>query len=527
MDLNLFGFRITKPKKEQGVASQGFVTPVPEDGSTTVSAGGYFGTYVDLDATSKTESELITRYRQIAMLPECDMAINDIVTDAIANLDNEPPVEIDVDDIESSPKLKNAITNEFKEILKLLDFNAKAHDIFRRWYIDGRIYYQKIVDKTNLKRGIVEMRFIDPRKIKKVRDIKKDKLPNGVEVIKTIDEYFLYNDKGINYNVAFGTSQNTTAGSGIKISPDAISYCHSGLIDIDKNIVIGYLHKAIKPANQLKMMEDAVVIYRLSRAPERRIFYIDVGNLPKLKAEQYLKDIMARYRNKIVYDSSTGEIRDDRKFMSMLEDFWLPRREGGRGTEITTLPGGENLGEMDDVNYFQNKLYQSLNVPVSRLQPSTGINFGRQVEVTRDELKFAKFISRLRNKFSDLFRDLLKTQLLLKGIIVDQDWDVIKDQIYFKYTDDEYFSEAKEFEILRNRIDLLNQMTPYVGLYFSQEYVKKTVLKLSEDDMEEMEQQIEAEPPPMMTAGAPMPGPGGGGGEQPQVLDPSTINNKK
>jgi hypothetical protein len=499
MDLNLFGFRITKPKKESATQkNQGFVTPQPEDGATTVAAGGYYGTYVDLDATSKTESELITRYRQMAFYPECDMAIEDIVSEAIANLDDEPPVQLDVDELNVSPNIRKAIQAEFDEILKLLDFNSRAHDIFRRWYVDGRLYYQKIIDVQNSKKGIVELRYIDPRKIKKVRDVKKEKLPSGVEVVKTIDEFYLYNEKGITYSVAFGSSQQVTNGVGLKITPDTIAYCHSGLIEMEKNIVVGYLHKAIKPVNQLKMMEDALVIYRLSRAPERRIFYIDVGNLPKLKAEQYLKDIMARYRNKIVYDSSTGEIRDDRKFTSMLEDFWLPRRDGGRGTEITTLPGGENLGQIDDITYFQNKMYQALNVPISRLQPQTGLSFGRQVEVTRDELKFAKFINRLRNKFSDLFRDLLKTQLILKGVIVEQDWNEIKEAIRYKFAEDQYFKEAKDAEMMRNRVDLLNQVQPYVGTYYSQAYIRKNLLHLTDDEIDNIEKEIAAEPPPLI-----------------------------
>jgi hypothetical protein len=501
MELNLFGFRITKPKKESAAqSSQGFVTPTPEDGATTIAAGGYYGTYVDLDATSKTESELITRYRQMAFYPECDMAIEDIVSEAIANIDDEPPVQLDVDELNVSPNIRKAIQAEFDEILKLLDFNSRAHDIFRRWYIDGRIFYQKIIDVKNSKKGIVELRYIDPRKIKKVRDVKKEKLPSGVEIVKTIDEFYLYNERGITYSVAYGSSQQVTNGVGLKITPDTIAYCHSGLIDMEKNIVVGYLHKAIKPVNQLKMMEDALVIYRLARAPERRIFYIDVGNLPKLKAEQYLKDIMARYRNKIVYDSSTGEIRDDRKFTSMLEDFWLPRRDGGKGTEISTLPGGENLGQIDDITYFQNKMYQALNVPVSRLQPQTGMSFGRQVEVTRDELKFAKFINRLRNKFSDLFRDLLKTQLILKGVIVEQDWADIKEQIRYKYAEDQYFKEAKDAEMMRNRMDLLNMVQPYVGTYYSQSYVKKNLLHLTDAEMDNIEKEIAAEPPSLMLA---------------------------
>ena len=494
MDIKLFGFKISRPKPEPK-AAQSFVTPTAEDGATTISAGGYYGTYVDLDATSKTESELITRYRQMALYPECDMAIEDIVSEAIANVDDEPPVVLDVEELNFSTNIRKTIETEFEEILRLLDFNSKAHEIFRRWYVDGRLYYQKIVDTGNAKKGILELRYIDPRKIKKVRDIKKEKMPNGIDIIRTIEEFYLYNDKGIQYSVAVGTSQNVTTGAGIKITLDSIAYCHSGVVDLDKNIVVGYLHKAIKPVNQLKMMEDALVIYRLSRAPERRIFYIDVGNLPKLKAEQYLKDIMARYRNKIVYDSNTGEVRDDRKFMSMLEDFWLPRREGGRGTEITTLPGGENLGQIDDIQYFQRKMYQSLNIPLSRLEQSSGLTFGRVSEVTRDELKFAKFVGRLRNKFSDLFRDLLKTQLILKGIIVEADWEDIKEKVRFKFAEDQYFTEVKEAETIRNRIDLLTQMQPYVGLYYSQDYIKRKILHMTDDEVENIEAQIQKEPP--------------------------------
>lgn len=498
MDLNLFGFKISRPKKEPARA-QSFVTPVAEDGATTISAGGYYGTYVDLDATSKTESELITRYRQMAMHAECDMAIEDIVSEAIANIDDEPPVRIDLEELQLSENIRKTIEQEFDEILSLLDFNSKAHEIFRRWYVDGRIYYQKIVDTGNAKKGILELRYIDPRKIKKIRDVKKEKLPNGIDIIRTIDEYYLYNDKGIQFNVALSSSQTVSQGTGIRITLDSIAYCHSGLVDLDKNIVVGYLHKAIKPVNQLKMMEDALVIYRLARAPERRIFYIDVGNLPKIKAEQYLKDVMTRYRNKIVYDSSTGEVRDDRKFMSMLEDFWLPRRDGGRGTEITTLPGGENLGQIDDIIYFQKKMYQALNVPLSRLEQSTGVTFGRVAEVTRDELKFAKFIGRLRNKFADLFRDLLKTQLILKGIIVEADWDDIKEKLRFDFAQDQYFEEIKDAENMRNRMDLLQQVQPYVGLYYSQGYVKRNILRLTDDEIENIENEIKEEPPnPMM-----------------------------
>jgi hypothetical protein len=379
-----------------------------------------------------------------------------------------------------------------------LGFNIKGFDIFRRWYVDGRIYYQKIIDEKNPKRGIIELRQIDPRKIRKVRELKKDKDPKtGVDLIKSIEEFLIYNEKGINYQPNYSTAA-TGANQGLKISLDSISYVPSGLNDSEKNVVLSYLHKAIKPVNQLKMMEDALVIYRLSRAPERRIFYIDVGNLPKLKAEQYLKDIMARYRNKIVYDSATGEIRDDRKFMSMLEDFWLPRREGGRGTEITTLPGGENLGQIDDIHYFQNKLYQALNVPLSRMQPQTGVSFGRATEITRDELKFAKFVGRLRKKFSQLFNDILKTQLILTGVITEQDWIEFKELIQYKFAQDQYFEEIKDAENLRNRIDLLNQMQPFVGTYFSKEYIMRSVLRMTEDEIDVMEKQIASEPAPEM-----------------------------
>ena len=359
MALNLFGFTIAKEEKPE-ITSQAIVTPVSDDGASTVTAGGYFGTFVDIDASARSESEIITRYREISNYPDCDNAIEEIVSESIAALDNEDPVKLNLDNTNLSDTLKKRILDEFETIVRLLDFNEKAHDIFRRWYVDGRVYYQKLIDTKAPDRGILELRYIDPRKIRKVREVKKEKQTNGVDLVTKIDEFFIYSDKGLNYTAGVPPSSNNN--SGIKIATDAIAYCPSGLLDLDRNLVLGYLHKAIKPVNQLKMMTDSLVIYRLSRAPERRIFYIDVGNLPKLKAEQYMKDIMARYRNKIVYDSATGEIKDDRKFMTMLEDFWLPRREGGRGTEITTLPGGENLGQIADIEYFQNKVYQSLNI---------------------------------------------------------------------------------------------------------------------------------------------------------------------
>lgn len=507
MAISLFGFTISRASPEDTTnRAQSFITPTPDDGASTVQAGGYFGTFVDLDATAKSESELITRYREASMYPDCSSAIDEIVSEAIAAVDDENPVDINLDEIDLDEGIKKTISTEFKQVLRLLEFNSKGFDIFRRWYVDGRLYYQKVIDIKAPKRGVLELRQIDPRKIRKVRNVSKEKLPSGVEVIKNIEEFFIYNEKGIQFNANYFSGGPSHTNQGIKIAPDSITFVPSGLLDLEKNVVLSYLHKAIKPVNQLKMMEDALVIYRLSRAPERRIFYIDVGNLPKIKAEQYMKDIMARYRNKIIYDSSTGEIRDDRKVMSMLEDFWLPRREGGRGTEITTLPGGENLGQIDDINYFQNKLYQSLNVPVSRMQPQTGLNFGRVAEVTRDELKFAKFVSRLRKKFNDLFNDVLRTQLILKGIITQADWEILQEGIQYQYAQDQYFQELKEAETMRNRIDLLNQVQPYVGFYFSKKYVQRNILRLSDDDIEDMDEEIGEEPQMMAPAdGAPVP----------------------
>ena len=492
MAISLFGFTIGREDKQKALQSQSFVTPVAEDGASTVSAGGYYGTYVDIDASARNESELISRYREIAKYPDCDTAIEEIVTEAIAAIDSEEPVTINLDQADLSENIKKNIRQEFNNIMVLLDFKDKAHDIFKRWYIDGRVYYQKLIDTKNNKKGIQELRYIDPRKIRKVREVKKDKLTNGVEVIKEINEFFIYNEKGLNYTPGVAPSNGN---SGIRISTDAIAFCPSGLLDLDRNIIEGYLHKAIKPVNQLKMMADSLVIYRLARAPERRIFYIDVGNLPKVKAEQYMKDIMARYRNKIVYDSSTGEIKDDRKFMTMLEDFWLPRREGGRGTEITTLPGGENLGQIQDIEFFQNKVYQALNVPVSRFQQQSGFNFGRQAEISRDEMKFAKFVSRLRRKFNALFDDLLETQLILKGVITPEDWETIKQQINYEYAQDQYYQEIKDTENLRNRIDVVNQMSPYVGIYFSKQYIRKTVLKMTDEEIETIEKENEEDAP--------------------------------
>lgn len=495
--MELFGFNISRPDKKEEARKQSFVVPTPEDGTSTINAGGYYGTYVDFTGSIKNESDLIKRYRDIAGYPDCDSAIEDIVNDAIGAADDEKPVTLNLDKVEGLPEnIKKIINDEFDELLSLLDFDSRAHDIFRRWYIDGRLYYHKVTDAKVANRGILELRYIDPRKIKKVREVIKDKGQNGVEIVKEIKEYFVYSEKGLVPNSSSNVAVPTTgqATQGIRISKDAITYCPSGVIDLDTNTVVSHLHKAIKPVNQLRMMEDALVIYRISRAPERRIFYIDVGNLPKVKAEQYLKDIMNKYRNKIVYDSTTGEIRDDKKHMSMLEDFWLPRREGGRGTEITTLDGGQTLGQIDDITYFQQKLYQSLNVPVTRLQNQQTFNLGRASEITRDELKFSKFVARLRKRFSELFDDLLKTQLILKRVITEQDWDEIQKDIEYVFAQDQFYLESKETEVLKTRIEILNQIAPYVGIYYSKDFVRRKVLRLSEDDMEQIDKENAEEP---------------------------------
>lgn len=484
-DLTLFGYTIQKKAKE--APKQSFVVPQDDDGATAINASGFFGTYMDIDTVAKSENDLISRYRDVSMYPDADSAIEDIVNEAVASQDDEVVVKIDLEKVELSKSVKSLIDEEFNNILKLLDFNSKSHDIFKRWYIDGRVYYHKIVNSANPRQGIQELRYIDPRKIKKARKINKKKdAKTGVEFIDNIEEFFIFNEKGLIATVPSTATQS----QGLKISPDSIAYCTSGLLDLDKNMVLSHLHKAIKVVNQLRMVEDSLVIYRMTRAPERRIFYIDVGNLPKAKAEQYVKSIMNQYRNKVTYDAATGEIRDEKKTMSMLEDFWMPRREGGKGTEITTLDGGQNLGEINDINYFQNKLYQSLNVPLSRMKPETGINFGRQAEITRDELKFSKFISRLRKKFTELFDDLLKTQLVLKGVMSAEDWDKIKEDIYYEFTQDSYTSEAKSSEILRNRLDLLNTITPHVGTYFSREFVYDKILHMTEDEVQDMQNDI-------------------------------------
>ena len=483
----LFGFSISRLKK-QSDPKQSFTTAPADDGTQTIAAGGYFGQYLDQEGNSKTEADLIRRYREISLHPECDLAIEDIVNEAIVANENKEAVRVNVENLPYGKDVRRKIEDEFKEVLRLMQFNTKGHDIFRRWYIDGRIFYQKVIDRNSTTRGITELKYLDPRKIKRIREVRKKRPegvtgPNMLTVVDEFVEYYLFNEKGV---------VNSTSG-GIKIAPDTIAFCPSGLIDQNKNMVLSYMQKAVKPVNQLRMIEDAAVIYRIARAPERRIFKIDVGNLPKVKAEQYLRDVMARYRNKLVYDASTGEVRDDRNYMSMLEDFWLPSREGGRGTSIETLPGGQNLGEITDIEYFRSKLYRSLNVPVSRLESNSGFNMGRASEITRDELKFTKFVQRLRKKFTELFNDILRTQLILKGIINEEDWQGVRDSITYDFLQDGHFAELKNTEIMRERLQLANEMRDYIGKFYSVEYVRKNILKQNEREMEDIDNQIKKE----------------------------------
>ena len=483
----LFGFKIEKSSKDSGGGTT-FSTPTPDDGTIDVAGGGFFGQILDTDGRERTDLDLIRRYRDIAQQAECDTAIEDIINEGIVANEDDQAVEITLDRLPYPDKIKRKIRSEFREVLRLLSFEQKGHDIFRRWYVDGRLFYHKIIDSKNPRKGIQELRYIDPTKIKKVREVKKsiDK-KTSIQMTEKIEEYYVYNEKGL---ASAGTSGSN---QGLKIAVDSISYCPSGLIDGNSGRVLSYLHKAIKPVNQLRMIEDALVIYRISRAPERRIFYIDVGNLPKIKAEQYLKDVMNRYRNKLVYDASTGEIRDDRNHMSMLEDFWLPRREGGRGTEITTLPCGSNLGEIDDIQYFQKKLYKSLNVPISRMDSEAGFSLGRASEITRDELKFTKFVQRIRKKFVPLFTDVLKTQLLLKGVIAPEDWPSIQEHVQYDFLQDGHFAELKDAELLNDRIQALDGIQSYIGTFFSKEYVLKKVLRMNDAEISDMNDQIRKE----------------------------------
>ena len=490
MALSLFGFQISRKETEDAQqVQQSFAPPNNDDGALTISSAAYYGTYVDLDGSAKNEVELISRYREMAMQPEIESAIDDIVNEAIVQDDDGKSIKIVLDDLRTSDKIKESIRKEFDIVLRLLNYNNMGQDIFRRYYIDGRLYYHLIIDRDNPTQGIKELRYIDPRKLRKIREMKKKKDDRtGVEVMNVINEYYIYNDKVI-------TGSSSSFGPvGIRITTDSIISVVSGLMDARRAVVLSYLHKAIKPLNQLRMIEDATVIYRISRAPERRIFYIDVGNLPKLKAEQYLRDIMVKYKNKLVYDANTGEVRDDRKFLSMMEDFWLPRREGGKGTEITTLPGGQNLGELEDVKYFEKKLYKALSVPVSRLNPeSSGFTLGRASEITRDELKFGKFVDRMRSKFSDIFDQAMRVQLVLKGICTNEEWNEFKEHIYYDYIKDNNFSELKEAELTRDRLGLLQVVDAYTGRYYSMNWIRRNVLRMNDDEIENMDREIEKE----------------------------------
>ena len=498
--MEIFGFEITRKKDElreidvEKRSAPSFVAPQVDDGTPIISqsasgfiSGGAYGSYVDMEGGIKNEISLINRYRETSLVPECDAAIEDIVNECVVSDTQDRIVAVDLRETGLSDSIKNKVQDEFRHILSLMKFNQNSHEIFRKWYVDGRIYFHKVVDSKRPQAGIQDLRNIDPMKIKKVRNVEKEKdTKTKIDIIKKVEEFYVFSDKGFNKGSA---NEGTT----VKIAPEAISYTTSGMLDYTKNVVIGYLHKALKTANQLSMMEDALVIYRISRAPERRIFYIDVGNLPKAKAEQYLADVMNKYRNKLVYNADTGEIKDDRRHMSMLEDYWLPRREGGRGTEISTLPGGQNLGDVEDIEYFKKKLYRSLNVPHSRMESDNGFNMGRASEISRDELKFNKFTKRLQMKFARCFTDLLRTQLVLKNIVSSEEFDKVKDFIHYDFATDNHFTELKEGEIMRERMDLLGQMSEYIGKYYSDEYIRKHVLRQTEVDIKEMDSQIEAE----------------------------------
>ena len=536
----LFGFSIEDTEK----TPPSVVSPVPpnnEDGVDHYLTSGFFGQYVDIEGVYKTEFDLIKRYREMALHPECDSAIEDVVNEAIVADTNDSPVEIELSNLNASDGIKKKIREEFKYILGLLDFDKKAHEIYRNWYIDGRLYYHKVIDMKNPHEGIQELRYIDAMKMRYIRQQKKSKndqnrlaninkgTDNPMEYeFPEIEEYFLYNPKSSYPTQSPATAQGN---AGIKFSKDSITYCSSGLVDRNKGSTLSYLHKAIKSLNQLRMIEDSLVIYRLSRAPERRIFYIDVGNLPKVKAEQYLRDVMNRYRNKLVYNAQTGEIRDDKKFMSMLEDFWLPRREGGRGTEISTLPGGQNLGEITDIEYFKKKLYKSLNVPISRIEGDGGFNLGRSSEILRDEVKFSKFVGRLRKRFSGMFNDMLKTQLLLKNVITPEDWEVMSEHIQYDFLYDNHFAELKEAELMNERLTLCQTAEAYVGKYYSQDYIRRKVLRQTDEEIIEQDKLIEKEikagiipdPAEMQidpATGQPIPGAVGGSDLGAPVMEP-------
>jgi len=494
MAIELFGFTIGRTQKEQEAKDKvSFALPSLEDGSLDISgpAGGAYGTYLDMDGAAKNESDLIRKYRQMALFPESELAVDDIVNEAVVADREQNPVNINLSNVNLSLDIKDKILENFHEVINLLNFNETGYDTFKKWYVDGRIYYHIIIDQVNPKRGILELRPIDALKIKKIRQIIPPREGYDSPTMPKVEEYFMFNELGI--DAKYGSS---SAANHIKIAPDSIAYCHSGLLSEDKKLVLSYLHKAIKPLNQLRMIEDAVVIYRISRAPERRIFYIDVGNLPKMKAEQYLRDIMTRYKNKMVYDANSGEVRDDRRHQSMLEDYWLPRREGGRGTEITTLPGGENLGELADIEYFQKKMYKALNVPSSRLEQESGFTLGRAQEISRDEVKFSRFVERLRGRFNNLFHTCLEKQLILKGILTLNDWRNISKNVHYEWQTDSHFAELKEAEMLQERLNLLQSMNfadEIVGNFYSKDYIRKRILKQTQEEIDQMDREIEQE----------------------------------
>ena len=492
MPIDLFGFTIGR-KENKNIKVQTFADAEYEDGALTVASGGAYGTYVDTEGAIKSESELINRYRDMALQAEVENAIDDIVNEAIVTTKEKPVVRVNVDNLNVSDSIKDKIRAEFKSVSRLLDLQNLGHDLFRRWYTDGRIYYHVIIDEKKPKNGIYELRLLDPRKIKKVREKRKDRQPNGT-VKTTVNEFYVYNNKGIyqSQGQTIGTSF-TNAASGLKIAPDSIVYTHSGLMNSTRSLVLSYLHKAIKPLNQLRMIEDSLVIYRISRAPERRIFYVDVGNLPKLKAEQYMRDLMTRYKNKLVYDANTGEVRDDRKHMSMLEDYWMPRREGGRGTEISTLPGGQNLGDIEDVLYFQKKLFKSLGVPISRLESEANYTIGRATEISRDEVKFTRFVNKLQSRFSLMFDEIMERQLSLKGIMSREDWKNVKNEIFYEFENDSHFAEVKQNELLQDRLNILRDLQDYAGKYYSHEYIRKHVLHMTDEEIKTNDEQMKSE----------------------------------
>lgn len=507
----LLGFEFNRPKLPDNEVPTSFASPQGDDGAVVVTAGGTYGTYVDLDGSVRTEAELVTKYREMSMHPEVELAIDDIVNESIVLDFDDDIIEVVLDDLKQSDTVNKAIQDEFSNILELLDFNNLAYDIYKRWYVDGRLYYHAIVNEKAPADGIQELRYIDPRKIRKIREQKKKRVKGASQdltVNETIGEYYLYNDKG--FAAKQTTNQQTASGvTGIKIAKDSIVYVTSGLLSQNNDLVLSHLHKAIKPLNQLKSMEDATIIYKLARAPDRRVFYIDIGNLPKLKAEQYVRDMMTKFKNKVVYDATTGEVRDDRKFMTMLEDFWLPRREGGRGTEVTTLNGSTSFDDMTSVEYFQRNMYKSLNIPVSRLQADAPFNMGRNTEISRDEVKFSKFVKRLRAKFSQLFTKILERQLVLKGIVTIEDWDEWRNLIKFRFNEDNMFEEFKETEILSSRINMLKDIQPFIGVVRSWDWAMREIMKMTEEDIAAEKKQIAKEKtdpilyPPMEDPNAP------------------------